>query len=458
MANYDSATYAQNSVIGSMLIDDRCVPLVLSKLREDDFIDPICRNFFRAIRELALENKPVDPVVVMGKLGARDGYVQWAREVMELTPTAANVASYIPEVRRAARRRTILELADRLPGAGDDELETLVRKMSAALSATERMPRMTASERAGDFFERMKGKDKPRYLPWGIPTADRAVFAQLGDMILLGGYASSGKTLLSIAMAMAQAKAGYRVGYYSLETSPQKMMDRQIAALAQVPLGKIKQREFFDAEWSKLAGAVNYAATTCPFDVIQAAGSAVDDIAADAIGHGYQVIYVDYVQLVQAPGVRATDRYAVVTAVSQGLKTFAQSTHTAVVALAQLSRPDKEGKGGKYVPPSMHSFRESGQLEQDADAAFLLYPSDPNDNASNRIFKVGKNKEGPRPRVELAFRGDIQTMVEVEPEEDHSVARELSERGKAVKQANRARSMQAQFREVRGGDGDNPFV
>lgn len=93
MAKYDGATYAQNSVIGSMLIDDRCVPLVLSKLREEDFIDPICRNFFRAIRDLTLENKPVDPVTVMGKLGTRDGYVQWAREVMELTPTAANVAS-----------------------------------------------------------------------------------------------------------------------------------------------------------------------------------------------------------------------------------------------------------------------------------------------------------------------------------------------------------------------------
>ena len=458
MANYDSATYAQNSVIGSMLIDDRCVPLVLSKLREDDFIDPICRNFFRAIRELALENKPVDPVVVMGKLGARDGYVQWAREVMELTPTAANVASYIPEVRRAARRRTILELADRLPGAGDDELETLVRKMSAALSATERMPRMTASERAGDFFERMKGTDKPRYLPWGIPTADRAVFAQLGDMILLGGYASSGKTLLSIAMAMTQAKAGYRVGYYSLETSPQKMTDRQIAALAQVPLGKIKQREFFDAEWSKLAGAVNYAATTCPFDVIQAAGSAVDDIAADAIGHGYQVIYVDYVQLVQAPGVRATDRYAVVTAVSQGLKTFAQSTHTAVVALAQLSRPEKSrDKAGKPIPPSMHSFRESGQLEQDADAAFLVYPSNPDDNTSNRIFKIGKNKEGPRAKAELAFRGDTQTMVELEPAPDRSVAAELSAKGRAVKQANRAMG-QVEFRELKGDVPDNPFV
>lgn len=449
MANFDRATYAQNSVIGSMLIDERCVPLVLSKLREEDFIDSRCRKSFRAIRDLTLEGRVVDPVTVMGKLKAGDDYVRWARELIEITPTAANVGAYIPEVRKAARRRTIMELMEKLPEADDDELEILVRKMSAALSATDRMPRMNAQERVSDFYERMKSKGKPKYLPWGIPTADRAVFASLGDMILLGGYASSGKTLLSITMAMAQAKAGYRVGYYSLETSPEKMTDRQISALSQVPLGKLKTRDFAEAEWGNLAEAAICAATVCPFDIIQAAGSTVDDIAADAVAHEYQVIYVDYVQLVQAPGVRATDRYAVVTTVSQGLKTFAQSTKTAVVALAQLSRPPKEDR--KPVPPSMHSFRESGQLEQDADAAFLVYPSNPDDNASTRVFKIGKNKEGPRAKVELFFRGDIQTMVELKTMAD------IKAEGQAAKQANRAKG-QAECQELQGGDEDNPFA
>ncbi len=450
---------AQQSVIGSMLWDDRCVPLVLSRLRPEDFVDGTCRATFTAIRRLFQEGRPVDPVTVGDAMQGGERYVGWMKEVMDLTPTAANVEHYINITLDKSAVYRVRELADRVLECTErEEIEPLIRKMSLALSATDRMPRMTGPELSRDFLERMKREDKPRYLPWGIPTADRAVYAELGDMVLLGGYASSGKTLLSILMAMAQAKAGYKVGYYSLETRPEKMADRMFSTLARVPLGRIKTRGFSGEEWGRFAEAANCVATVCPFDVIRAAGSTVDDITADAVGHGYQVAYVDYVQLLQAPGVRASDRYAVVTAVSQGLKTFAQSTGTAVVALAQLSRPDKEGKGGKYVPPSMHSFRESGQLEQDADAAFLLYPSDPDDNASNRIFKVGKNKEGPRPRVELAFRGDIQTMVEVEPEEDHSVARELSERGKAVKQANRIRSMQTQFREVRGGDGDNPFV
>jgi len=448
---------AQLSVIGSMLIDDRCVPLVLSRLRPEDFVDGTCRTTFTAIRRLTQEGRPIDPVTVVDAMRGGDKYTGWVREAMEVTPTAANVEAYIPMVRNSAALYRIRALADKLLQCVDlEDAEPLVRKMSLCLSATDRMPRMTGPELAANFLERMKSRDKPKYLPWGIPTADRATYAELGDMILLGGYASSGKTLLSILMAMAQAKAGYKVGYYSLETKPEKMADRMFASLTRVPLGKIKARAFSEGDWSRFAEAANCVATVCPFDIIRAAGSAADDISADAIGHGYQVVYVDYVQLLRAPGVRDSDRYAQVTAVSQKLKTFAQSTNTAVVALAQLSRPDKEGKSGSYVPPSMHSFRESGQLEQDADVAFLVYPSDLNDNASSRVFKIGKNKEGPRPWVKLAFYGDTQTMVELAPEPDRSVAAEMAAKGRAARQANRARAQQ-QYQELEGRVEGNPF-
>ena len=450
MLNLRQAVLAERDIIGCMLVWDKCVPRAKSKLSEDDFFDPTCRNFFRAICQVFQEGRPIDMVPVLDKLKAGDDYIDWCRETMELVSTSTRLEEYISAVKRSARRRRVLELAEKLPEADDDELEALVRKMSSALSNTERMPRMTGLERSTDFYDRMKCEDKPKYLPWGIPTADRAVYAGPGDMILLGGYASSGKTLLSIIMAQAQAKAGYKVGYYSLETSPAKMTDRQIVALSKVPLSKIKTRNFTEGEWGRLAEAACYASSECPFDVIQAAGSTVDDITADAVGHGYQVIYLDYVQLVRAPGVRPSDRYAMVTAVSQGLKTFAQSTGTAVVALAQLSRPDTMQKGrgdGKkvlMVPPTMHSFRESGQLEQDADAAFLIYPVNPDDNNSNRVFKIGKNKEGPRLRAELSFQGDTQTMVELEPEPDYSVVSKYAADGRAIKQKNRAKQTQAQ--------------
>lgn len=450
---------AQLSVIGSMLIDDRCIPLVLSRMTPDDFVDGTCRATFQAIRKLTIEGRPADPVTVLDAMQGGDRYIGWMREVMDLTPTAANIEAYVDITRRAAILYRLRELADKLTQCLElDEAEPLVRKMSAALSATARMPRMTGQELAADFWERVKQKDKPKYLPWGIPTADRATYAELGDMILLGGYASSGKTLLSLLMAMAQAKAGYKVGYYSLETKPEKLADRIMAGLSKVPLNKIKTRDFQESDWKQMVESVHMISTVCPFDVIRAAGSTVDDITADAVGHGYQVIYVDYVQLVQVPGVRASDRYTQVTAASQGLKTFAQSTNTAVIALAQLTRPEKSKTNtDKFLPPTMNSFRESGQLEQDADVAFLVYPveTDPDKNDCPRIFKLAKNKEGPRPKTTLAFYGDTQTMVELEKEPDHSVAAQMSDIGRAAKQANRMAG-QVQFQECRRGG--NPFA
>ena len=212
MAVLDRAYQAQVSVIGSMLIDERCIPLVLSKLTPDDFTDGTCKETFRAVRKLAMAGKSADPVTVVDAMQGGDRYIAWCREAMEITPTAANVEAYIPMVRRAAVRRRVLELSEKLAEADDDELDALVRKMAAALSVADRMPRMTAAERAADFHRRMTSREKPKYLPWGIPTADKCVYAELGDMILLGGYASSGKTLLSILMATTQAKAGFRCG------------------------------------------------------------------------------------------------------------------------------------------------------------------------------------------------------------------------------------------------------
>ena len=463
MAVIDRAYEAQISVLGSMLIDGQCIPLVLSRLSPEDFTDGTCKATFQAIRKLALEGRPADPVTVVDAMQGGERYIAWVREAMEVTTTAANVAEYIPMVRKAAVRRRVLELSEKLGEADDDGLETLVRQMASSLAAAERMPRMTGQELARDFLARMGSKEKPRYLPWGIPTADRNTYAELGDVILLGGYASSGKTLLSLLMAMAQAKAGYRVGYYSLETKPEKLADRMLASLSKVSLGRIKTRSFSEGDWARFSEAANCVATVCPFDMMRAAGSSVDDITADAMGHGYQIVYVDYVQLLQAPGVRDSDGYARVTAVSQALKTFAQNTNTAVVALAQLTRPkaedsQSEKKRDKPNMPTMYAFKESGQLEQDADVAFLVFPSEMGDNDSARFFRIAKNKEGRRPEpVKLAFRGDIQTMVELEPEPDRSVAREMSERGNAAKQANRAAAREAQFREARGRDGDDPF-
>lgn len=451
------ALEAQWSVIGSMLIDNKCVGAVVSMLREEDFTDPTSRNTFQQIKAQFLEGKPVDPVLIQERLGGGAEWVSWARQVMELTPTAANVECYAGIVKDAAALGRLREQADKLRGAFTlDEARRIIREMSGLVTETGRMERMGAAELAKDFWERLTRKEKPEYLPWGIPSADRVVYAERGDMILLGGYPSAGKTLLSIQMALAQARR-HKVVYYTLETKPEKMADRMFAHLGSVSLTAIKRRDLSEQELSRLAEAASRFTSDTPIEFVRAAGSTVDDIAADAISCGAEIVYIDYLQLIEGPG---RDRFSKVTEISRGIKLFAQGHNVAVVALTQLSRPDRDGKQGKPVPPSMQSFRESGQLEQDADVAFLLWPEDSKDNRSRRRFKLAKNKEGRRFNVPLDFDGLTQTMIEVEETPDSSIAAKLCAEGRAIKAANRARAMEkTQFQEVTDGDdgGENPF-
>lgn len=426
-----SVIEAQESVIGSMLLDEGCIGAVLGAMSEHDFTDSACRHTFAVIRKLFTQHKPVDPVTVLDAMSGGDRMVQWLRQVMEVTPTAANVLHYAEIVKRQTALHRLKEQADRLLLCTDlDEARNIVQTMASHTTQASRVERMTASELAADFIRRMTSKEKPEYMPWGIPSADRIVYAERGDFCLLGGYPSAGKTLLSLQMALTQAKR-YKVGYYTLETNPEKMADRMFAHLARLSLEKIKKRSFEPHELQRAAEAAALFTSNCPIDFIRGAGLTVEDIAADSVSKGYEVIYIDYLQLVETPGVRLGDRYAAVTAVSRGLKIFGQRTNTTVVALAQLARPEKTGKAGeqKLVPPSMSSFRESGQIEQDADVAFLIWPEDLNNNRSNRVFKLGKNKEGEKFSVKLAFNGALQTMVEIR--EDHQMTwKELTDKSK----------------------------
>lgn len=453
----DSYATAQLSVIGAMMIDDKCVPVVLSRMRPEDFTDGTCRATYQAILRLVREGRPVDPVTVVDAMSGGEAYVRWLRDLMEATPTAANVGEYVDIARRGAALYQLRCSADKLLCCADlDEAQAEVRRMSSLLSGTSRMESWSAADLAKDFVARMASQDKPEYLPWGIPAADRTICAELGDMILLGGRPSSGKTLLSIQMALAQAKR-YRVRYYTLETQPRKMADRMFAHMAKLSLSDIKYRRLQESGMARVADAASRFVTECPIEFVRAAGSSVDDITMDAVGHNAQIIYVDYLQLISGSG---RSDYERVSSVSRGLKQFAQANNVAIVALAQLARAEKTGKDRKPIPPSMDSFRESGQIEQDADAAMLLWPEDPDDNRSRRILKLGKNKEGEKFRVQLDFSGATQTMVEVAPDDSPptNIAGKLSADGRAIKRKLRSQGSQVSFEDISDAPDDGcPF-
>lgn len=296
-----------------------------------------------------------------------------------------------------------------------------------------------------DFYSRREGK-RPEYLHWGFAALDAALYAESGDFIVVGGYPSAGKTLLSLQFGLTLAEK-YRVGFFSLETSPQKLVDRIMSHLSKVPLAKIKRWDLNEVDYTALADAATTLSTR-QFDCIDAGGMTVRDIQAVALNKRYQVILVDYLQLVIDAG---KGRYEQVTNISQGLHTLARVNGITVIALAQLRRPEKEN--GKPKPPTMADFRESGQIEQDADIAMLLWPSDPNDNRSARVLKVGKNKEGERLKMDLDFDGAIQTLTPHVPTRGEQF-RDLQKQIRAV---GRKEPHQTTFTELVGDDPNLPF-
>lgn len=440
------------AIIGAMLIDDRCIGPVLSELEEGAFYHALYRRLLSSIKSMFLANQSVDPVTVAGFLGDDSRQLRdLMRQCMELTPTAANVLEYARLLRAESRRLRRQELGYALSQEGDpDKQRALVDKLQA-LDTDSRVEVVSAAQAAQDFLQRMRAKQKPEYLPWGLPGLDRLLEVELGDDVVLGGYSSSGKTLLSVQFAMEQAKK-YRVGYYSLETTTRKLVNRAIAGLSGVPLRAIKNMDYTYFQLGQMTTAANRYAELHLDHIDGRWLHSVEDIIATALSHQHQIVYIDYLQILVPSD--SYKLYNAVTALSRTLHRAAQTHGITVVLLSQLTRPEKVK--GEATPPNMNSFKESGQIENDADTAMLLYQTDPDDYRSPRVLKVAKNKDGPRGRFILNFEGAMMRMTEMPEDKGREIAAQLSAKGKAAKNAARAKSAE-QFTELPEDDLDMPF-
>ena len=404
MANLlqEQALEAQTALIGSMLIDATCIGGILSAISAEDFPSGSHRTVFDCIKSLFSSGEPVDPVIVAGRLDK--AYHPFLMQCMEVTPTAAHAKEYCKLLRENARLLRLQELGEQLRTVSDlDTAGKMAAEINRLMVERSGLQIFSAMELATDFYKRMSAETKPEYIPIGIPQIDEKVFIELGDVVGIGAAPSTGKTAFALQWATDVAKK-YRVGFYSLETNQAKAADRILARRAEVSLGDIKKRLFPEDAWARLAAACS-AISSLNLEFIPAAGMTATDIMSTAISRRHQIIFVDYLQLV-AGSSKDTKRYEVVTDSSMTFHLSAQRNGIAVVLLSQLSRPQKEK--GKYVPPDMHSFRESGQIEQDLDLALLMYLVNPDDYRSDRRIKIGKNKEGEKGVVDLSFDGRMQ--------------------------------------------------
>lgn len=245
--------------------------------------------------------------------------------------------------------------------------------------------------------------DKPEYISTGLKVLDNNLHLVPGNFVVIGGRPSAGKTALSLQLACEIAKNGRKVAYFSLETDPDTLYARIIANQLGVPLHTVKNKTVSINELDRLAAIKKYS-----LYVRSAAGKGVGWIRTQSIRMQAKVVFIDYLQLIHQAG--AKDRYSAVTEISMALHEFAQSTGTLVVALAQLNR--ETARAG--VPPTAADLRESGQIEQDADAIILLAQNVTTKKRPEQHyhFALEKNKEGNVGSLDITFQMETQQFKE----------------------------------------------
>lgn len=384
---------AQAGCIGSVLLDPQQTGLLLSETSERDF-SGAGLVLYKAVCSVFGRGQTPDPILV-GELLPHPDYRDYMRQVIELTPSAARLPEYIQAVRRRSR---ISQAHARLVEAQIcEDLEALQNILTETMELIS-VDRGSRSESMADAMTRVLDqlRNGRTYIPSGLGLLDSRVYMSPGDYVVLAGRPSTGKSALAVQMAMAQARS-YRVGFYSLEGAA-KAPERALIQYSRIPGDKIRLAQLSDSEWQALGEATmamvqHYSA----LEFTNAAGWTVDQIIAHALQMQQKVVYIDYLQLCQAPG---SSRYEVVTNISQRIHTLAQQHGILVIALSQFSR-----EAAKSGTPEISDLRESGQIEQDADAILMLYLQDKSHATGPRVLKVAKNKEGVTGAIELAFNG-----------------------------------------------------
>ena len=408
-AALETAYAAEVSVIGAMLIDDRCIPEVLQLVQPEHFQTPRLRAMFAAARSLYAEGLPVDAVTVSDRAGGGP-MAQTAAECMDVTPTAANVAEYCRIVREQATLAQMKRTAEALAGARTvDEARDILAGAQGLLADRPGVRTVSLAGMMADFLRRMT-EPKPDYLHWGLGILDDMLRTGPGSYVILAARPSTGKTAMAVQLALEICKRK-RVGFYSLETVPEILADRIAAAQLGYALPTIKDRKVTPSDLQVMATRMGESeALRGSLDVVSAGSLTVADIRTMALARRHEVVMIDYVQLIRP--VNRGERAEQMQSVSMELRAMAQTTGTTVVALAQLRRPDSQGKA---KAPTMADLRESGQFEQDADTVLLMYLENAGARNSDRYVKIEKNKEGYAGfRARFSFDGAHQIFTPVD--------------------------------------------
>ena len=431
---------AEQAVLGSMLIDARCVPEVIDQLRSDDFYVRQNREIYDTIYSMFNYSLTIDPVTVLEHMKQNGVYDEntsrgYLLQLMDTTPTAANVVEYIGILKDKTLLRRVAEAAGDLTAliqqgteTGQDILEAAEQRIYAIRQGRAARGLIPISNVLIDVYDRLTelaaSESAIPGLSTGLTDLDRAISGlNKSDLILLAARPGMGKTSMALNILLeAGKKSGKNVAFSSLEMSREQLALRLISSECFVDNKKLVTGKLTEEDWEKVAVAADSLNRSRIF-IDDDSSVSVADISAkcrrmDNLG----LVIIDYLQLMQSAGGRTysgENRQQVVSDISRALKIMAKELDVPVLCLSQLSRAN-ESRSDKR--PMLSDLRESGAIEQDADIVMFLYregyydKDTPNPNLAECI--IAKNRHGETRTVELQWLPEFTTFGNMEWQHD----------------------------------------
>lgn len=415
---------AEQSLLGALLIDKESIVRIAEALRPAHFYRSEQHGrIYQAILDLFEKREPIDLVTITEKLKQNEaldiiGGPAYLTNLVNIVPTSAHIESYARIIREHAVRRNLIAECTKLIEAAYDESTTVESLLDNAEQSVFAISQQNVKR---DFvplkdllttsFDRLdelqKNSGKLRGVPTGFKDLDSKLAGfQESNLIIFAARPGQGKTsfVLNIAEHVA-VKCNMPVGIFSLEMSQEELVDRIIVSKAEIDSWRLKTGKLDDADFDKISHAYGELAEA-PLFIDDTPGLSLAEIRTKArrlqMEHGLKLLIVDYLQLIRGSGRSADNRVQEVSEISQGLKNLARELKIPVLAVSQLSRA-VEQRGTRR--PQLADLRESGAIEQDADAVMFIYREDP-DNFSDATLDIAKHRNGSTGEIKLVFMGE----------------------------------------------------
>ncbi len=430
---------AEQSVLGSMLLDREAIIIVLEFLRGSDFYKEAHKEIFEAMYDLFNRNEPVDLVTLTEELKKREkldaiGGIPYLTSLASGVPITSNVRYYAEIVERKSLLRKLIKSSQDIIHLGySSDVEVLdvieqAQKSIYDISQDRSNEGFThIRELLSDTFDKIEELYENKKGITGLTTGFMDLDKKLSgfhrtDLILVAARPAMGKSAFSLNLAQnAAIKAGASVAIFSLEMSKEQLMLRMLAAEAMVDLGKIQIGNLNEEEWAKIAGAMApLSQSKIYFDDTR--GISVMEMRSKCrrlkMEKGLDLVLIDYLQLMEGEG-RSESRQQEIASISRNLKIMAKELDCPVIALSQLSRAPELRADHR---PILSDLRESGAIEQDADLVMFLYrdeyyhPDSDKKNVGEVI--IAKHRHGETGTVDLFWLGQFQKFLDYEKYRD----------------------------------------